>query len=86
MTSIKQELPQEQRLRPLRDVGLLEKTQCWDIEDIQAALRQAYVQGVSVESLYGTASGTATADAEETVNGRIVTPTPAPKVLSPPKF
>ena len=59
-------------LQPLREVGLTEKTQCWDVDDIQAALREAYVSGISVESLYGTAS-----DAAQL--GRIVKPTPAPK-------
>ena len=81
MRPIKQESPQERLLKPLRDVGLTDKTQCWDIEDIQTALRQAYVQGVSVESLYGTASK----NEEEVVNGRIVTPIPAPKALTAPK-
>ncbi len=40
-------------LQPLREIGLTEKTQCWDIEDIQAALREAYSRGIAVESLYG---------------------------------
>ena len=62
-------------LQPLREVGLTEKTQCWDIDDIQAALREAYVTGVSVESLYGTGS-IATGSAK---HGRILKPTPAAK-------
>ncbi len=41
-------------LQPLREIGLPEKTQCWDLEDIQAAIREAYAQGIPVESLYGT--------------------------------
>lgn len=43
-------------LQPLRDVGLTDKTQCWDVEDIQAAIREAYWLGIPVESLYGTAT------------------------------
>ena len=58
-------------LQPLREVGLTEKTQCWDIDDIQAALREAYITGVPVESLYGTGSAPA--------EGRIVKPVAAPK-------
>ena len=42
-------------LQPLREIGLPTKTQSWDIDDIQAALREAYCQGIAVESLYGTA-------------------------------
>lgn len=42
-------------LQPLREIGLTEKTQSWDLEEIQAALREAYRQGIPVESLYGTA-------------------------------
>lgn len=43
-------------LQPLREIGLTEKTQCWDIDDIQAALREAYSRGIPVESLYSQAA------------------------------
>ncbi len=43
-------------LQPLREIGLPTKTQSWDIEDIQAAIREAYSLGIAVESLYGTAT------------------------------
>ncbi len=46
-----------QRLQPLREIGLLEKSQNWDMEEIQAALREAFLKGISVESLYGTGGG-----------------------------
>ncbi|MFT4637786.1 MAG: hypothetical protein ACI8T1_001097 [Verrucomicrobiales bacterium] len=59
-------------LQPLREVGLYEKTQSWDVEDIQAAIREAYLQGIAVESLYGTGN----VDPER---GRLVTPIPAPR-------
>ena len=65
-------------LRPLRDVGLTDKTQCWDIEDIQAAIREAYLAGVSPESLYGTASEQN--QPENGIPGRIVTPVSAPSI------
>ena len=39
-------------LQPLKEIGLTEKTQCWDIDEIQAALREAYSRGIPVESLY----------------------------------
>jgi hypothetical protein len=48
-----------QRLQPLREIGLSEKTQCWDLEDIQAAIREAYALGIPVEALYGTGGGRA---------------------------
>ena len=59
-------------LQPLREIGLTEKTQCWDLEDIQAAIREAYAQGIAVESLYGTGS-----------MGRGITPTASPKPTLP---
>jgi hypothetical protein len=62
-------------LQPLKEVGLTQKTQCWDIEEIQAALREAYVSGVSVESLYGTGSK----PTQAVQLGRIVKPTLGPK-------
>ena len=65
-------------LRPLRDVGLADKTQCWDIEDIQAAIREAYLEGVSPESLYGTASQPN--PPENGIPGRVVTPVGAPTI------
>ena len=62
-------------LQPLREVGLTEKTQCWDIDEIQAALREAYITGVPVEALYGTASHASKA----VKHGRVVKPTPVAK-------
>ena len=38
-------------LQPLREVGCDEKTQYWDIEDIRAAIREAYRLGISPERL-----------------------------------
>lgn len=64
-------------LQPLREVGLTEKTQCWDIDEIQAALREAYITGVPVETLYGTASPSHARTAVK--HGRVVKPTPAAK-------
>jgi len=43
-------------LQPLREVGMLEKTQPWSHEEIHAALREANLRGISPESLYGTAT------------------------------
>ena len=57
-------------LQPLREVGLFEKTQSWDVEDIQAAIREAYLQGIPVESLYGTGN--------QDTPVRVVTPTLVP--------
>ena len=59
MTNQNQIEPSGSRLlQPLREIGLTEKTQCWDIEDIQAALREAYSRGIPVESLYHQAAPT----------------------------
>ncbi len=43
-------------LQPLREIGLLEKTQPWSNEDIHSALRLAYLRGIDPEKLYGTAT------------------------------
>ena len=43
-------------LQPLREIGMMHKTQSWSEEDIQAALREANQKGISPESLYGTAT------------------------------
>lgn len=43
-------------LQPLREVGLLEKTQPWSTDEIHAALREANLRGIAPESLYGTAT------------------------------
>lgn len=43
-------------LQPLREVGLLDKTQPWSTDEIHAALREAHLRGISPESLYGTAT------------------------------
>ncbi|MEM7386582.1 MAG: hypothetical protein AAF514_16705 [Verrucomicrobiota bacterium] len=53
MKTLKQtENTAEDAFAPLRDVGCDEKTQCWDMEDIQAALRAAFVQGVQPERFF----------------------------------
>lgn len=64
-------------LQPLREIGLSEKTQCWDLEDIQAALREAYVLGIPVESLYGTAQS------QDGLPERITVPCSTPKPTLP---
>jgi hypothetical protein len=45
----------ESILQPLREIGTMEKTQPWSTEDIQSALRFAYLRGIDPEKLYGTA-------------------------------
>lgn len=57
-------------LQPLREIGLSEKTQSWDMEEIQAALREAYARGIQVESLFGTGN-------------RVITPTAGPSPALP---
>ena len=42
------------RLRPLREVGTLEKTQFWDMDEIYDALREAVRLGIPPERLYRT--------------------------------
>ena len=38
-------------LQPLREVGCDEKTQYWDIDEIRAAIREAYRLGISPDQL-----------------------------------
>lgn len=39
--------------RPVREVGTMEKTQFWDMEDVMEALRAANLRGVPVTRLTG---------------------------------
>ena len=39
-------------LPPLREIGRPDDTQSWDLDDIQAAIREAYFKGIPVESLF----------------------------------
>ena len=41
-------------LQPLREVGTIDKTQSWSIDEIQEALREAHRRGIDPERLYGT--------------------------------
>lgn len=43
--------PARAELQPLREVGTMEKTQFWDIEDVMQALRIANRHGISVTKL-----------------------------------
>ena len=38
-------------LQPLREVGTMEKTQFWEIDDVMEALRIANRQGISLKKL-----------------------------------
>lgn len=49
-------LASKKTLQPLREIGLMHKTQSWSEEDIHAALLEANLKGISPESLYGTAT------------------------------
>ncbi len=39
-------------LQPLREVGTMEKTQFWDMDEIYEALREANLRGIALESLF----------------------------------
>lgn len=39
-------------LQPLREVGTVEKTQFWDLDEIYQALREAKRLGIAPEQLY----------------------------------
>jgi hypothetical protein len=41
-------------LQPLREVGTLEKTQFWDLDEIYEALREAKRLGIAPERLFQT--------------------------------
>ena len=41
----------DHQLQPLREVGTMEKTQFWDIEDVMEALRLANRCGIAPETL-----------------------------------
>lgn len=43
--------PVHAELQPLREVGTMEKTQFWDIEDVMKALRIANRHGISITKL-----------------------------------
>lgn len=43
--------PLNAELQPLREVGTMEKTQFWDIDDVMQALRIANRHGISVNKL-----------------------------------
>ena len=45
----------ERLLQPLREIGTIEKTQPWSIDEIQQARREAHRRGIAPERLYGTA-------------------------------
>lgn len=67
--------PRESRLlQPLREIGLANKTQCWDLEDIQAAIREAVFRGISIESLYATADKGACDEERRTSSDELVLP------------
>lgn len=53
ITQIKTTPPEETALQPLREVGTLDKTQFWDIEDVMEALRVANRRGIPLTGLYG---------------------------------
>lgn len=40
-------------LQPLREVGTMDKTQFWDIDDVMEALRIANRQGIPLDKLRG---------------------------------
>ncbi len=40
-------------LQPLREVGTMEKTQFWDIDDVMEALRIANREGIPLDKLRG---------------------------------
>ena len=40
-------------LQPLREVGTMEKTQFWDMEDVMEALRIANFRGIPISRLSG---------------------------------
>ena len=44
--------PPSDALQPLREVGTVEKTQFWDLDDIYEALREAARRGIAPEQLY----------------------------------
>jgi hypothetical protein len=46
--------PANALLQPLREVGTMEKTQFWDIDDVMEALRIANRKGIPLEKLRGT--------------------------------
>ena len=43
--------PTGSELQPLREVGTMEKTQFWDIDDVMEALRIANRHGISLSKL-----------------------------------
>ena len=45
----------EEVLQPLREVGQMQKTQFWDMDEIYAALREAKRLGIAPENLFGKA-------------------------------
>lgn len=46
------------RLQPLREVGSMDKTQFWDMDEIMEALRIANRKGISLSKLRHSASST----------------------------
>ena len=48
--------PTGAELQPLREVGTMEKTQFWDIDDVMEALRIANRHGIPLSKLRSTAS------------------------------
>jgi hypothetical protein len=43
--------PANALLQPLREIGTMEKTQFWDIDDVMEALRVANRKGIPLEKL-----------------------------------
>ena len=43
---------EESALQPLREVGAMEKTQFWDMEDVMQALRVANRRGIPLSGLF----------------------------------
>lgn len=42
----------DETLQPLREVGTMEKTQFWDLDEIYGALREAVRRGIAPEQLF----------------------------------
>ena len=52
IANISQLSPQaNEALQPLREIGTMEKTQFWDMEDVMVALREANFRGISLQRL-----------------------------------
>lgn len=59
-TTEKQPQPSQESgsvLQPLREIGTLNKTQFWDLDEIYQALREANRLGIAPERLFQTVAG-----------------------------